>query len=284
MVLDGDCGQQEMGSRFLKQIGGSFANEIAVVTPNGQALSSEPDEGLQRWRTLPPAVRRRLDDLGCYDSSLVPTPPAGGLILRVFARGLNRDPAGRWQIYRNPLAPLSQEAGRDFLWLTREEWQSLLPCTELPGESYPVSAPLSDRFCRRYLIDLVRIGGEGHPRRPEDVLSEKLQLTVEKYTPDQWLLRLDGAATFVTRGPEFGVPAGQSRTDTFRVLGFLEYDPIAKAFRRFDVAAIGPTGHFDEIGRRLMALGVAFELTEGKRPADRVRPSSFDGSYFRDGR
>src|SRR5262249_34907252 len=124
VVLNGDCTRQEMTARFMKRLARHFANETAVVTPNGQVLSHDPEQGLAKWKKLPAAERRQFDDLGRYDPKSDPQPPEGGLILKVFARGLERDEQGRLQIYRHPRAHLSQEPGRDFLWLTGGEWQS----------------------------------------------------------------------------------------------------------------------------------------------------------------
>src|SRR5436190_1895004 len=86
--------------RLHKQIKGHFSNETAIVTPNGEMLSPYPEEGLQKWRQLSRAKRRAVDDLGKYDVRCEPSPPAGGLVLNVFARPLVRDPGGDLEIYR----------------------------------------------------------------------------------------------------------------------------------------------------------------------------------------
>jgi hypothetical protein len=72
----------------------------------------------------------------------------------------------------------SREAGRDHLWLTELETKSLMPDAPEVGSREQVAAPIVDRICRRYLIDLVRVGGNGGPRRPEDVIREQLQVIV----------------------------------------------------------------------------------------------------------
>jgi hypothetical protein len=264
----------------MKRMSNHFANETAVVTPNGKVLSHYPVEGLAKWKALPAQERKSFADLGKYDPRLDPAPPAGGLILKVYERGLVHGPDGRLVVYRNPRAHLSREAGRDHLWLTEAEWRSLIPATGKQGDRVNVPGPIVDRFCRRYLIDLVRIGGEGGPRRPEDVLSQELALTVEEATPTGLRLRLNGSARFRTRGPEHGAPGKDGRVDEFRLLGFLQYDAAKRAFTRFDVVALCETGHYDEIGKKLVPLGVAFELTRGETPADRVRPHSLYHIYF----
>jgi hypothetical protein len=280
VVLDGDCTRQPVGAAFMKRLARHFANETAVATPNGKVLSPYPDQGLAKWKDLALAERQKLDDLGQYDPALDPHPPEGGLVLKVFARPLERDKSGQLQIYRHPKAHLSHEPGRDFLWLTRNDWQALIPPSLSAGQKMLVPRALTDRLCRRYLIDLVRIGGEGGPRNPKDVLTQELTLTVEGVSAGEIRLRLDGLAKFITHGAESGVTDRAGRTDTFPLLGYLTYDRAAKKMTRFDVVAVSETGHYDQIGRQNVALGIAFVLTTGDRPADQVRPHSFFRDYF----
>jgi hypothetical protein len=92
LVLNGDAGNQPgMVSTFFRRVAKHFANEMAVVTPNGQLLSHDLDEGLMKWRALPVEQRRRLDDLGSFETSFLPSPPRRGLVLQVYSRGLMRD-------------------------------------------------------------------------------------------------------------------------------------------------------------------------------------------------
>jgi hypothetical protein len=265
---------------FLKRVKGHFANEVAVVTPNGRMLSADLSAGLAQWKQLPKAERKQLDDLGPYDPAVYPAPPPRGLILKVYARGLERDDEGRLHIYRNPKAHLSREPGRDHLWLTEAEWKSLVPARCRKGDSFAVPGPIADRICRRYLIDLVRVGGNGGPRRPEQVLSQEVGLTVTEVSSERIRLRLDGSARFVIHGPEYGAKGKEGKVDDFRLLGFLDYDARREAFTRFDMVALSETGHFDEAGQAIRPLGVAFQLTRGDVPADRVAPSSFTKVYF----
>jgi hypothetical protein len=280
LVLNGDCTRQEMVAAFMKRLKGHFANEMAVATPNGKLLSGGLAEGLKKWKALPKEERTRLDDLGRYDPRRDPAPPAGGLVLKVFSRPLERDHSGGpLHIYRHPRAHLSQEPGRDHLWLTADEWKSLQPARLERGPTQAVPPALVDRLCRRYLIDLVRIGGQGGPRSRDAVVSQELTVTVEKVGDSRVHLRLSGTAVYRSRGPENGVKAGQ-RLDTFGVLGLAEVDRATGKFRRFDVVALSETGHFDEIGRKVLPLGIAFELTEARKPIDRVRPHSLYRDYF----
>lgn len=280
MVLNGDCTRQDMTAAFMKRLAKHFSNEMAVVTPNGQMLHHSAEEGLKKWRALPVDERTKLDDLGVYDLKKNPAPPPGGLVLKVFARGLEKAEQDQWKIYRNPKAHLSQEPGRDHLWFTEEEWRSLIPAEPTEGETAIMPAPLADRICRRYLIDLVRIGGEGGPRSSKDTLSQELHLTVMQATPAKLKLQIVGLPRFVTRGEEFGVKDKAGRIDAFHVEGALEYDRRAKKITRFDMTALSEAAHYDQIARRLVGLGVTFELTPATTPADRVRPHSYYADYF----
>jgi hypothetical protein len=264
---------------FFKRIARHFANEVAVVTPNGKLLSHSPADGLKKWKHLPKAGRKTLEDLGKYNSALDPKPPANGLIFKVYARGLRRDSAGRLQIYKTKVAR-SLEAGRDHLWLKQAEWQALVPVRFRPGEKVQVPAALLDRICRRALIDLVRVGGNGGPRRPEEVLSRSARLTVQAVTPRWVRLRLDGSARLATHDAGSGALTRAGKVDVFHLAGVVEYDRQKKAFTRFEVVALSETGHYDEINRKALPLGVALELTRGDSPADRVPPSSYGKDYF----
>src|SRR5262249_42532000 len=161
-----------------------------------------------------------LEDLGKYDATLDPGPPAGGLILNVYARGLMRDPAGRLQVYKTDVAR-SREPGRDHLWLTKAEWQALVPAHLTRGEGVGVPGPGVERICRYCLIDLVRVGGNGGPRRPEDVHPGEWELTVAEVTPAAVQLRLDGSARLVTHDRGSGARDQEGKADTYQILGFL---------------------------------------------------------------
>jgi hypothetical protein len=279
-VLNGDAGSRPgMVAAFFGRVARHFANEVAVVTPNGQLLSHDPDEGLKKWRQLPAAERRRLDDLGHYADRLDPTPPEGGLALLVYARALKRDRTGHLAVYKTEVAR-SLEAGRDRLWLTRAECKALVPAEPRAGQRVPVPVSIADRLCRRALIDLVRVGGNGGPRAPEDVLARHLRVTVEGVSDRRIRLRLDGTARLATHDQGSGAHGREPKVDRFRFLGFLTFDRRTRTFGRFDLVAYSETGHFDEIHNRVLTLGVAFELAAGKTPTDRLVPSSFGKDYF----
>ena len=274
-MLNGDCGKQELGRTFLKRIKGHFANEVAVVTPNGEYLSSSLTAGLQKWKELPAEQRKKLEPMGAHDPDLEAAPPPGGLILQVFSRALARV-GGELVPYKTKVSR-SWEPGRDFVWLTESEWRSLIPATPQPGAAQVVAAPIQDRLIRRYLIDLVRVGGNGGPRRPEQVLARELTVTVEQVSPTMIRLRLKGSAR-LSNGE--GPIKEQPRIDAFQLTGRVEYDVTRKTINRFELLAFSQTGHFDEINNEVHPLGILFERLEGNTPAERSPPSSWGKDYF----
>ena len=276
-MLNGDCARSEAGGKFLRRIAAHFANQTAVVTPNGKRLPGSFDAALAAWKKLPASERKRLDDLGKYDPG--PSPPPGGAVLKVYARWLHRDPAGRLQLYKTKVSR-SWEPGRDFLWLTAAECKALVPAAPRKGESLAVSDAFADRICRRVLIDLVRVGGNGGPRRPDEVLAKSLRLTVEGVSAERVRLRLDGSARLATHDHGSGARGKAPKVDDFRLLGFVEYDAGKKRLTHFDLVAFSETGHFDEIAGKTLPLGVSLELVTGDTPADRQPPSSFSKDYF----
>ncbi len=268
-----------MVSAFFRRVAKHYANQMAVVTPNGDLLSHDLAEGLQRWRDLSREERRRLDALGEFDASFLPPPPEGGLIAAVFARALIRDEHGSFRAYKTGVAR-SLEAGRDHLWLTREEMLSLLPADPGAGAKQLVPPAISDRICRRYLIDLVRVGGNGGPRNEEDALEQRLQATVESVNDSEIRLRFDGSARLATRDVGSGARPDGPKIDEFKLLGFATFDRAEDTLTRFDLVAFSETGHFDEIHDKTLPLGVAFELLPATHPAHLSPPSSYGSGYF----
>ncbi|MDH3583862.1 MAG: hypothetical protein OER86_06570, partial [Phycisphaerae bacterium] len=71
-----------------------------------------------------------------------------------------------------------------------------------------------------------------------------------------------------------------------RLQGRIEYDRSRKRFTRFDAVALGEhwgAGRYTGKARPgRQPLGIAFELLEGKSPADRVPPQAIReiGAYY----
>ncbi|MGH9362271.1 MAG: hypothetical protein ACRD2T_10170, partial [Thermoanaerobaculia bacterium] len=122
-------------------------------------------------------------------------------------------------------------------------------------------------------------GGNGGPRRPEDVVERSLRVVVEEEAPEAARLRLGGSARLATRDAGFGAREGAAKVDEFRLEGRAVYDRGKGEFRSFDLLAFSETGHYDEVHDRVLPLGVALELTAGGTPADRIPPSSYGAGH-----
>jgi hypothetical protein len=273
-----------MAGTFRKRIKGHFANEVAIVTPNGKLLSAYPEDALKKWKELPEAERKTLEDLGKYDPALDATPPTKGLILKVYTRSLARNADNQLLIYRNGQGRdvHSQEVGRDYLWLSEPEWRALVALDAKQGDTYALPEAVVTRLCRHYLLDVVRIGGNGNTRQPP--LSQQFRMTVEEITADQIRLRLDGAARYRVVGQQnFGADK-DGREEAYQALGYLHYDRKKNACSRFDMVAFSEAGHYNEAAGKVLPLGIAFELTAGATPADRIPPAAYSKDYFGKGR
>src|SRR5262249_13675894 len=161
--------------------------------------------------------RTKLQSLGAHEPDLEPSPPPGGLILQVFSRALTHV-GGEFVPYKTKVSR-SWEPGRDFAWLTESEWRSLLPATLHPGVRQVVAAPIQDRLIRRSVIDLGRVGGNGGPRRPEQVLAKDLTVTAKQVSPTMIRLHLKGSARLST---DEGPKKGQPKIDEFQLTGRIE--------------------------------------------------------------
>jgi hypothetical protein len=249
-------------------------NGWIAATPNGTILNEEPyldlviQKGLQRWNELPEAERSpglALEDLGPADPSLDLAPPAGGLILKVFIRSLERDAQRQLQapstvdLNNAGAAPIAAQAQRDHLWITAEEARSLIPA---PSSKAKRALPpfLAERLCRYYLKDsatcIPGTSASKYGKYSGSMTSEILESSDSRIR-----LRLEGSAQ--GDGPEF------------RLAGIVDYDPAKKAFARLDLTAFSETGHTDKQSGKLLPLGIAFTLGSSDRTLDRVPPYFF---------
>lgn len=256
---------------------------IYCLTATGRLLASKNaqeadvmletlEQALAVWQRLPARERTpaaiRIPAPGRSDARLVRTPPEGGLILNVFTRILERK-KGEW-VRGSCRFPGGEQAGRDHLWLTRAEWQSLVPAEPRRGSTFPVPAAISRRILQFHLVDNTR--GEPPFWERGEVRRSRLTLTVEEASASTIRLRLDGSALLATAAN----PARADRGFDVHLLGYLAYDRGKKTFTRFDLVAVGDhwgEGPYTPDARRgRQPLGIAFTLSSGKRPADRIPP------------
>jgi hypothetical protein len=264
--------------------GGSTRQGIYVLTADGELLSyknagqlaevtrDELKRGLDRFKKLPASRREpgavEIGEPGKLDPAYSRTPPAGGLIVRVHTRILDR--AGDEYCKGTCKTTGGDASARDFLWLTREEVASLAPPVAEAGFTFDLPKPIADRILRFHLLDNTR--GEPPFWDRKDIRKAKLTLTVVRKTENAIDLRLDGDALIATDAD----PDKADRGYDVRLRGELRYLPDKKTIDRFDVAAVGE--HWGE-GRYTRGarpgrseLGVAFGPVVGEKPADRVPP------------
>jgi len=251
------------------------------------------EAALKKWKQLPEADRKPtkldLDPSPPDPKKAPPKPPEGGMVLKVYTRNLKKDKkrelalitredlndkktysddAWRWAngIYREPMP--------DVMWLTEDEWRSLVPAKLERGERYDVPDPIQKRLFRFHIID----GTYGLPFwwKLEDIRHGKLTLTVDEVGPVV-RLRLEGAVLMASA--EF---AKASHGHEAKLTGVLEYDQQKRAFTRVDIVAVGDCWGGDREGGRFARpgrapIGIAFELAKGDSPADLIPPK---GSNF----
>ncbi len=216
--------------------------------------------------------------------------PVGGLVARAYMTALERDAAGELtraaRVYTDChvtsagcVEPALTQV--DMLWMTVDEWRSLLPPEPSKGVSFRVPEILERRMISQTIPCSNPIGDRG-----------ELTLTVTEVSAEGVSLRLDG---WSKQGPSFkestealleGGEAGKPRTPATAIgqagrwLGHLKYDVRQKAITRFDILVIGDawgegfnrkygTGSGAELVR--WPIGYAFELA-GKGTADRITP------------
>jgi hypothetical protein len=269
--------------------GGSTRQGIYCLTAGGKLLAYKnagqaPDvmrevlrRGLSEWAKLPEAERqpggRSLGDPGKLDNRYRRTPPPEGLIINVYARLLERDAGG--QLQRSDCKGEGGAAlgsSHDHLWLTGDDWKSLISAGAKPGDRFPLPAAISERIAQFHLIDNTR--GEPPMWKKEEIRSSKLDVIVEEATSTMRRLRVEGKVLLATDAS----PQRSDRGYEARLLGYIDYNPAKNAIERFDLVALGD--HWGEAtytrGARpgRTPLGIAFELARGDNPADRVPPQA----------
>jgi hypothetical protein len=225
---------------------------------------------LEQWERRP-AVTLAGAETAAADPQFLRVPPAGGVILDVYSRiPLAPAPGEEW-------SP-NQATGRDHMWLTRDEWRSLLPKEWRKGVRYPVPSAIAQRLLRFHLVDNIR--GEPNMWEPDQIEQAELSLRVEDTATRR--LRLEGTARMQADAREGG---GTPRGYEARLQGTLTYDGKVERFSRFDLLAWGeawgegrytggaPKGRFPLV----IALSLA-----GNSPADRIPPQGSRGlnGYF----
>lgn len=241
---------------------------------NGEIMRDVLQHGLAAWQKLPAEERKpgavKIEELTKTDAHYARTPPRDGLILTVYTRILDEDDKG--EFCKGKCGTVGGDlAARDHLWLTKAEWQSLIPTTAKPGDQFPLPAKIATRLARFHLLDNTR--GEPPMWRADEVRKLDVSLKVEAADARTIRMRLEGAALLATAAD----PTKAKRGYEPNLLGTLVYDREKQAITRFDLVALGDhwgEGTFTPGARAgRSTLGIALELASDK-PADRVPPQA----------
>jgi hypothetical protein len=280
---------------------------MTCLSAGGKLLGTKPDAAvLQKFLALPEDERKpgavRVNSLKPSEV-VVPSPPKGGLVLRVHARFLARDNGGKLRCAKTSDFPLMRDQpdvmrawalflqpNTEYMWLTREEWQSLVPAEPASGQTLPVNPAIAERMARFHLTPQRATTSEGGIVSKKAVKAARLNLVVADVSPRQLQMRLQG---FVHWGSDYD--ASQATTPNgplaqgfeTQVFGRLEYDRSRKAITRFDIVAPGHVwGRWGDANGKSMYVerpgqapfGFAFELASGESPSDRIPPGG-NGRY-----
>lgn len=241
---------------------------------NPEAMRDTLRQGLREWKKLPEDRRKpgavTVEDVEKKDSRYTRTPPAGGLIVTVYTRILDREKDGYCKGTCKTLG--GDKAARDHLWLTEAEWKSLVPANPKKGDRAALPEKIAERILRFHLIDNTR--GEPPMWRKDEIRSYEITLTVDEATESRVSFRLEGSALLATNADTDKADRGFD----VRLLGYIGYDQVKTTIDRFDVAAVGDhwgDGTFTRGSRPgRQPLGVAFELASGKAATDLVPPQA----------
>ena len=234
-------------------------------------------QALETFARLPDSERRpeasTLDEAGGEDGRFVRNPPEGGLILSVHTRLLDVDENGNVErpgktCLLNGDAPAAAQPDR--MWLTKSEWQSLVPSSPHVGRAVPVNAAIVRRLARFHLIDNTR--GEMPAWETTEVQLAQVSAVVEVATASETQLRLEGS--FVMSRPAQAKDAG--RSFAVRLIGRIHYDGVNHRIDQFDMVAMGEHRgngpHMAALPPGPHVVGIAFEQMDESEPFARIPP------------
>ena len=243
-------------------------------------------DALTAWRRLPAGQRARgafqVPELKKIDAEHAPTVPKDGLIVNTYARILDRK--DDFFCHGKCAFPGGQRASHDHLWIRAEEWQALIPTDAKKGQEVKLPSNLIQRLARFHLVDNTR--GEPPMWEANEVRKAEMKLIVDEVTANEVRLKLTGSIVLATHANLKSAKRGYDAV----LSGDIRYEPGQGKITRFKVVAIGAhwgDGEFNEGARPgRTPLGVAFELGDPTRAADRVPPQFIreGGDYWNAGR
>lgn len=285
---------------------------MSCVSPSGKWLGHEPSpKVLEAFANLPENEREpnavKVPDLKPSEA-LIPMPPEGGLVLRVHGRFLARDEHQNLRPIQGDDFPQLRgneskigylrflfEPNTEYMWLTKEEWQTLVPTKPVKGDRLAVPTAISERMARFHLSPRRALTSEDGIVAKEKIKAAELSMIVDDVSPERIRLLLVG---FVHHGSDYDEAKATSPNGPLGfgyespIHGMLEYDRRKEVFDRFDMIAPGEVwGRWgDANGKSLTIerpgrspLGFAFELAKGDSPTDRLPPAGHGGRALRAG-
>ena len=285
---------------------------MSCVSPGGKWLGHEPStKVLEAFGKLPKDEREpdavKVPDLKPSEV-MVTTPPEGGLVLRVHGRFLGRDEKENLRHVKGEDFPQLRgkessirshqflfEPNTEYMWLTKGEWQSLVPAKPVKGDRLPVASAISERMARFHLSPRRALTSEDGIGARKDIKAAKLTLVVDDVSPRRVRLLLVGS---VHHGSDYADARATSPNGPLGfgyetpIHGVLEYDRKEGAFVRFDIVAPGEVwGRWGDANGKSLTIerpgrspiGFAFELAGGDSPTDRLPPAGNGGRAMRAG-
>ena len=281
---------------------------MSCVSASGKMLGRRPcAEVLDAFGKLPESQRKpgaiKVADLKPQDA-VIPAPPKGGLVLRVHARFLHREKDGALRHAQTSDFPLMRDKPRvllswqlflqpntEYMWLTQDEWKSLVPAEPVKGQQLQVSANIAERMARFHLTPQRATTSEGGIKRKQLVKQARLTTVVTEISSQQINMNLAGLVHWGSDYDEAKAttpngPLGQGYETP--LYGRLEYDRVKKVFTRFDIVAPGDVwGRWGDANGKSMYVerpgrnpfGFALQLATGNSPTDRIPPGG-NGRYI----
>jgi hypothetical protein len=274
-------------------------NHVVVATASGEAIGNagvklrtiDLRPLLAQYARLPKEQRQPvLEDpaTATPPQRPLPEPPANGLIVRGYCTYLRQDPEQRFHrtreyYYRENPDRWPAETQSDMLWLTEDEWKSLIPSAPKVGAKHDVRPGIQKRFYGTLGIDYAEGSVSSQPLR-----ASTMTLTVTQVDAARLVMRLDGHADL---GKVLDKKPGQPPTSAgseLRVLGYVDFDRGRQVIVRFDVVGAGRAwGHRGEVrlDENPWPYGIAWELVTTRNPVDCIPPYNLvhynvTGPYF----
>jgi hypothetical protein len=305
------CNRKGPEGEFLRGAGidkhwVTSAGYFSCVSASGKWLGHAPSaKVLEVFQKLPEAERNPgavvVRELESGDD-VIPAPPAGGLILRVYGRFLTRDDEGQLRHIKPEDFPRERgdirfltEPNTEYMWLTAAEWKSLIPAEPVKGDKIAVASALSERIARFHLSPRRALTSEDGIVPRSAVKQAVLALVVDDVTTERIRLRLEGHVHY---GSDYDAAKATSPNGPLEfgfatpIHGMLEYDRTNKAVVRFDIVAPGDAwGRWGDANNNSMTIerpgrspiGFAFELATGESPTDRLPPAGHGARAVRAG-